>query len=254
MGPNALPVPEIGRGVMDNELRLELGGQAHFGGDNTQNIYAQLNYVLAKDVVALKLYWYPLEHFNVDDATRDERRLGPAYYEAEGLAKGDAYFGAEIQLVKDKKFPDLLMRAFTKSATGSEANGARYTDSPGYFFDLSFGKTLMLNQEKEISVRPYGMFGFYSWQTYDDTHPQNDAPLYGIGADLDTKALRLSTSLGGYSGWKNNGDKPLVYRAEILKKNKKFDFLLQYQYGIQDFPYQSIKFSVQYHIVQTWIH
>jgi len=42
MGPNALPVPEVSKGIIDNELRAEVGIQAHFGdGDDTQNLFTQ---------------------------------------------------------------------------------------------------------------------------------------------------------------------------------------------------------------------
>jgi len=247
MGPNALPVPEVSKGRIDNELRAELGVQAHFGdGDETQNLFTQLNINLAKDIASVKIWMVPVEHFNVNDATRDERKLSGDYYEAEGWAIGDVYLGSEVQILKNRKFPDVMLRAFMKTASSEEVGGARFTDSPGYYFDLSFGKTLPLSDD-EKTIHLYTMIGFYSWQTYDNDNPQNDAPLYGIGADLDFKKFMFSTSLGGYSGWKDNRDEPLVYRFEALKKHKAFDILFQYQYGIKDFDYSSFKLSLIYH-------
>ena len=106
MGPNALPVPEVSKGRIDNELRAELGYQAHFGsGDDTQNLFTQLNMNLVKDIASVKIWMVPVEHFNVSDATRDERKLYGDYYEAEGWAVGDVYLGSEVQILKHRKFP-----------------------------------------------------------------------------------------------------------------------------------------------------
>jgi len=250
MGPNALPVPDVKKGKVSNDFSLELGAQAHFGnGDKTQNIWTNLNVNLAKDRVSLIIYAVPEEHFNISDKTRDARQLSGEYYDAKGYAKGDVYFGMEIQILKNRpKGPDLMLRLMTKSATGSDRGAARFTDSPGYYFDLSAGKDFSLGNGK-IILRPYAMLGFYSWQTYDEPNPQNDAPLYGGGLDLNLSKNVISTSLGGYSGWKGFGDKPLVYRLEYLRKGKKFDFLAQYQIGNNDFDYNSFKLSVVFHTV-----
>lgn len=248
MGPNALPVPAVSRGRVDNQLRVEFGIQAHFSdGDDTQNIFTDINLNMAKDIVSLRVYAIPQEHFDVTDETRDLRKLSGDYYEPEGFAKGDVYFGVEIQLIKDKPvFPDMMIRAFTKTATGSETGGARFTDTPGYYFDLSLGKNFIVGSGENF-IRPYGMLGFYSWQTYDNDNPQNDAPLYGLGGNAQLGRNVLSTSLAGYSGWKDNGDDPLVFRLEYLRKNNKLDVLLQYQLGLNDYDYTSVKLSLIYH-------
>ena len=248
MGPNALPVPSVAKGRVDNELSLELGAQAHFGaGDNTQNLWTYLNVNLAKDIASLVIYAIPQEHFDVSDQTRNKRMLSGEYFEPEGFAKGDVYFGMEIQILKDRpKGPDLLLRAVTKTASGSETGGARFTDSPGYFIDVSAGKDFQLGEENKW-LRPYANLGFYAWQTYDRKHPQNDAPMYGLGLDLILNKNSFSTSLSGYAGWKDNGDKPLVYRLEYTRKAKTFNYLAQYQLGFNDFDYTSLKLSIIYH-------
>jgi len=51
MGPNALPVPAVAKGRVNNDLSIELGAQVHFSnGDNTQNVFTQFNYNFAKDI------------------------------------------------------------------------------------------------------------------------------------------------------------------------------------------------------------
>jgi len=253
MGPNALPVPEVKKGILNNQQSLEFGAQAHFGdGDKTQNLWTNLNVNLAKNVASLVIYANPQEHFNISDKTRDERHLSGEYYEPRGYAKGDIYFGMEIQLTRNRpKGPDLLLRLMTKSATGSEVGGARNTDSPGYFFDLSAGKDFALGKSN-LKLRPFAMLGFYSWQTYDDIHPQNDAPLYGAGFDFGGNKNVFTTSVGGYAGWKNNGDKPLVCNIEYLRKGKNLDLLAQFQQGNKDYNYTSFKISAIYHMDIVW--
>jgi hypothetical protein len=248
MGPNALPVPSVAKGKVDNQHSLELGAQVHFGeGDNTQNLWTYLNINLAKDIASLVVYAIPLEHFDVSDQTRDKRMLSGEYFEPEGFAKGDVYFGMEIQVLKNRpRGPDLLLRAVTKTASGSETGGARFTDSPGYFIDVSAGKDFQLGNENK-KLRPYANLGFFAWQTYDRKHPQNDAPMYGLGLDLILNKNSFSTSLAGYAGWKDNGDKPLVYRLEYRRKAKTFNYLAQYQVGFNDFDYTSLKLSIIYH-------
>ena len=62
---------------------------------------------------------------------------------------------------------------------------ARYTDAPAYYFDLSFGKPIL------PGIKWTGMLGFYSRQIISDRHGQNDAFLFGTGAELYTRSLRL---------------------------------------------------------------
>ncbi len=249
MGPNALPIPEMAKGRVNNEFSFELGSQLHFSnGDDTQNIFTQLNYNFAKDIISIKVYAMPREWFQVTDETRDKRKLSREFFNPDGAGKGDIYFGFEMQILKDRKFPDMMLRAFTKTTSGSNTGGARFTDSPGYFFDLSVGRKLNLGNNDSNKLNLYSMLGFYVWQTYDNINPQNDAALMGFGGDFELGNFVISNSLSGYFGWKNNGDDPMVYRAELRRKNEKFDYLLQFQNGINDYPYKSVKLSLIYHI------
>lgn len=84
------------------------------------------------------------------------------------------------------------------------------------------------------------MAGFMAYQTYDLMHNQNDAFLYGLGAEANFGKLSVKNDLAGYIGYLDIGDKPMVYRLELELAQKYFHWLLRYQYGIIDFPYQSI--------------
>jgi len=119
---------------------------------------------------------------------------------------------------------------------------ARYTDTPGYFFDLSISKALHLSEQ--LSIRPYGSVGFYCWQTYDESNPQNDAYMYSAGADLSRQSWLLSASCSGYSGYKKEKDKPLQLNLGLRKDLERTAFRVQYLHGLRDWEYKTVKMSV----------
>ena len=145
-------------------------------------------------------------------------------------------------MVKGRKFPDTMVRIAGRTASGGHLDAARYSDSPGYFFDFSFSKEYACKNEK-MSFMPFTTLGFYSWQTNDELNLQNDAFLYGVGADLKYSDWTLSNSISGYSGYKHERDKPMVYTFDLNRRLKKNAIRLQYLYGIRDWKYQSIKIS-----------
>jgi hypothetical protein len=182
-----------------------------------------------------------IEHYAMSDSIRDARIARDK--DGKGVAVGDIYFSTLIQVVKGKKFPDTMFRMAGRTSSGSQIEGARYSDSPGYFFDLSFSKEFPGKNEK-MSFLPFGSFGFYSWQTNDDLNLQNDAFMYGAGADLKWSRWSVSNSLSGYSGYKKERDKPMVYTFDLSHTLKRQTLRLQYLYGIRDWNYQTIRFSI----------
>jgi len=249
MGPNALPVPEIKKGLLPQNSSFELSVENHFGyGDYTQNLFAELYATLFSDNVALYLTSVPVEHYRTDTLIRDERRSRE--YDPQGISAGDIYLGTAIQIVKNKPvFPDVLISFTLKTALAGNLGGARFTDSPGYYFDLSGSKEFQLSNSALTSIRPYGLVGFYAWQTYSSNLRQNDAVIYGLGFDLTFRKFMISQTFGGYSGYKDNGDKPMVYRAEFkttFESALNFKFMLQH--GFRDFPYHTIRAGVVYNM------
>jgi hypothetical protein len=245
LGPNALPVPEINKGLVGTVGSIELAAEGHFSkGDNTQNLFTKLYYPIVGKLIAIEAYVVPIEHFKMDTATRDIRAA--RIKSGEGSAGGDIYFATIIQLVKNKKFPDLAFRMTCRTASGTNVSAARYTDAPGYFLDLSMGKNYNLGASSKLVLRPFAMIGFYSWQTNNDAHMQDDAFLYGAGIDIASEKIRLSASTGGYIGYIKDHDRPVVARLSILKLGNHFDCGISAQAGINDYPYNSIKLSVVY--------
>ena len=242
LGPNALPVPEIKKGILSGQKEIEFGTDLHFmKGDNTQNLAGRLYYPFAGAKIAVEVYGVMLEHYAMSVAVRDERIARDK--DARGLAVGDLYFSTLLQLVKDRKFPDAMLRMTCKTASGGRFDAARYADSPGYFIDLSFSECLSADARKTKLV-PFGSLGFYSWQTNDELNLQDDALMYGIGFDICSEKLSVTNTLGGYYGYKNNGDRPMVYTFDFQKKMKHNTIRLQYLHGLHDWMYQTIKLSL----------
>ncbi len=247
MGPNALPVPDIQNGRLSDEIQVEqLAGYQFSTGDKTTDLFSRVYIPLHQDKVGLEMYVVPIEFFETDTITRDVRAARTR--SGKGSAGGDIYFSTHISILKDKStWPDISLELAFRSASGTRLRDARYTDAAGYFFDLSFGKNIVINKEKEFALRPYFMGGFYSYQTYDIQHLQNDALLYGIGLDFSSKKISIAQQFGGYSGYFNNGDQPMVYRAVFKVKQKHIDYKLWYQWGLHDFPFQGIRAGIIVH-------
>jgi hypothetical protein len=244
MGPNALPVPEMMNGKIDKRNYIGLGGQTHFSdGDNTQNLTMRFNYNF-KDVVSVGLFLVPVEFFQMSHQMKEERKVYYEYYHVNS-AVGDLYVNTNIQLVTEETFYfDAALRIGLKTASSGLLTPARFTDAPGYYFDVSMGKSL--NAGSDIGIKFYGLAGIYVWQTNEDGRPQNDAFLYGLGYDIEYNSIKLSNHLTGYHGYMNNGDSPLVLRFNLQKDYQRFFTQFNYQYGFRDFNYSSYEARIGY--------
>jgi len=239
-GPNALPVPQIQKGELVRATEFELTASGHFhDGDPTQDISGYLYIPFAKNKIAVEMYGVVFERFAFSEEIRNERFS--RIEDGKGTAIGDFWFSTLIQVFKNRKFPNTLFRFATKTASGNKLEGARYTDSPAYFLDLSFSETV--GNAETGAVKPFGMIGFYSWQTNDELNLQNDALLYGLGADFQKNNWLLSASWSGYSGYKNERDRPMQLNFDVRKNFRKQAIRFQYEYGLQHREYKTIRFS-----------
>jgi hypothetical protein len=175
-----------------------------------------------------------------------------------GLTQGDFYFSTLVQLVKERSFPNTAVRLACKTASG-HLQTARFTDTPGYFMDVSSSKDFRTGRQGVL--RPFGSLGFYSWQTNDEATPQNDAFMYGLGMDWFNENLLFSGSVSGYSGYmsgKYKGKmlefsekyKELVIRDEpvVVILQSRYDWTytaaeIQFLYGLRDWDYRTFRLS-----------
>ena len=185
-GPNAFPVPEMLDGRVQNHLRVEIAGDGYFGfqGDRTADAFARVHIPLFTDRMNLTVWMPVMEWYEMTPERQRVCRLQDTAA-ITGHGAGDAYFSTDIQILREKKWaPDIAFRAACKSASGGQYELARHYDCPGYFMDLSVGKSWFLGERREgkkakgTELRLAGSAGFLCWQT--DNGRQNDAVMYGL--------------------------------------------------------------------------
>jgi hypothetical protein len=245
MGPNGLPVPEISNGSIDSVTAAGVTGNFHFSdGDRTQNIKLIVNYCIVKNIISVDLSYIPSEWFQTSRAIKEKRHVYyTSYYEK--YEAGDVYMNVNLQLLnKLRKHIQLAFRMGYRFPTGSITGAARYTDSPGYFFDISCGKPLAPGGHWKLLA----MFGFYVWQTNLDIHFQDDAYLFGAGLEYNKNNWRWQLNSCAYLGYMRNGDKPVVIRFGTEKKIKNITGIFRFQQGLHDFKYSSLEAGAKFHL------
>jgi len=255
MGPNSLTIPDSQNGIIKETVEFDIDFVNHWGkGDKVQNFYLSLYLPVVKDLIAVEFSGVPFEQYNMTSELILERRT--RNIDGKGTAIGDFYFSTMIQLLKDKKFPDVVFRMACRTASGNSLADARYTDSPGYFFDASIGKDF-LPKDCKLGLRCNGMIGFYSWQMDLPNNRQNDAILYGIGADLTYNSWFLSNNIKGYYGYLGNSnlivgnpdqlvvfrDRPTIFKTELGKLLGNTKFSVSFGKAVHDFYYDSLTIS-----------
>ncbi|MDA9312226.1 hypothetical protein N8371_04080 [Vicingaceae bacterium] len=242
MGPNALPVSDSKKGTLPTQTQLKLAGEGHFSdGDNTQNLFSSFYLPLFTNRVGFQLEMVPVEFYKMDDKTRDERISRELL--SEGHTVGDLYIATFIQLTKNhEKLPDMVLGVNFRTASGANLDEARFTNTPGYFFDFSASKVITYNEDFIQSIRPHALAGFYVYQTYLENNYQNDAFMFGLGIDVNSKKLTYEASLNGYVGYLNAGDRPMVARIGVRSNDPdKTNFGLRIQQGIIDQQYTTAR-------------
>ena len=259
-GPNAFAVPEMLDGRVQTTLRAELATDCFkgFRGDRTIDAAFKLNVPLWTDRVNLSVWmpameWYRNTNESLAACRVQDENIADA---RSGHLAGDVYVSTDMQILRESGFrPDIVLRAALKTASGFESFNARYYDSPGYFFDLTVGKSTAVggNQKWAHQLRLALTTGFLCWQT--DLGRQNDATQFGVMAKWENTFFSLSANLAGYSGWEHNNqngelahDRPTVLRTDLICHFRQFDAVAVYQYGLRDYPYHMLRFGVAYRL------
>ena len=243
-GPNAMPVPEISNGTVNNKSFVRLGGQYQGrSGDQTGNLTFSAGHAFLKDRIAVDVFMVPIEFYDLSNDRKIERNVYFEHFDKK-TAIGDLYVNTNIQLLNEENsWLDLAVRIGLKTASSGLDNPARFIDSPGYYFDVSVGKSFT---GERFTFRPYGMIGFFAWQTNDESLRQNDAVLYGAGLKIGHNGWEFDQSLRGYSGYHNIGDKPVLLMTSLRREVGGHQLHLNYQYGIRDYLYQGVELSFEY--------
>jgi hypothetical protein len=107
--------------------------------------------------------------------------------------------------------------------------------------DFSFSKKW--GQPATGIFKPFGMAGFYTWQTNDENNLQNDALLYALGADYIKGDWLFSASWSGYSGYKKQRDRPMQLNFDLRKEFGEKALRLQYLHGLRHWEYKTVRIS-----------
>lgn len=252
-GPNANPVPEMTDARIPSKTIVSLMGDYYFGfSDKTTNGYFKIEIPLLSERVSFKLWATTLENYNVTPELSALRGMNGNLI---GKPNGDLYVQTRISMLKErKKAPAIIFNSTLKTASGTMFDERRYFDTPGYYFDVEFGKSFYTKSKFINEIRTVGNLGFLCWET--SSSRQNDAPMYGAKLIVGNEKWKLDNTLSGYWGWMHTsahygtdyGDAPLVYAAKFTILAGYMDYFAQYQYGIKDFPYHQIRLGISFPI------
>lgn len=249
-GPNAFPVPEMLDGRVSPEFQVEMAGDFYSGhldasSDLTGDFFIKALIPLYSQRVNLSLWMPVIEYYSFSETVRDIRRVSPPYA-TRGHEFGDVYVGIDIQLLEDNgKRPDFAIRSVLKSASGGSFAQARYYDCPGYFFDAAVGKNFALEPNRLVqNIRLSASTGFLCWQT--DNGRQNDAVMYGLQIGFNGRQCSLNTTFSGYSGWENDGDRPMTLKTRLLYHGATVKPFILYESGLHDFPFDHWRLGLQF--------
>jgi len=258
-GPNAFAVPEMLDGRVQPVLRAEVATDYFkgFRGDQTIDAAFKLNIPLWTDRANLSVWMPAMEWYHNTDESLAACRVQPENIEEarDGHLAGDVYVSTDMQILRESGLrPDIVLRAALKTASGFESFHARYYDSPGYFFDITAGKSMTVGSGKwNHSLRAAVSTGFLCWQT--DLGRQNDATQFGVMAKWENTYFSLSANLAGYSGWEHNNDggelahdRPTVLRFDLIGHFGNLDAVAVYQYGLRDYPYHLVRVGLAYRL------
>jgi hypothetical protein len=253
LGPNALRVPVLYNGKIDNEFWFDAGGDFHRGGgDKTNNFFLATNLPLAKNRVMLFASSIPRESWVVSEATRDLRRM--TAFDGKGRNTGDIIGGFIFRVFDEDQsgFLNVTFRTQFKSTTGGNLVNARFSDHGMLNWDAQFSKTLWNNEQSSFLLK--WMLGFLTWQTNQNGLPngssnlQNDAPLYGIGGEFTYGNWLIGSDISGYHGYIGNRDYPLFWRNQVLYRHRDFGLRMEYNHGLKAWDWNTFSFGVRYYV------
>ncbi|MCD7937847.1 MAG: hypothetical protein LUG98_13390 [Tannerellaceae bacterium] len=232
-GPNAFPIPTMRNGLTYD--RWEVEGRFeyyHYSGDKTRDWFLRLVVPFVRGRAALEVTYVINERYRTTEEVMVERHAAGTTTRSKN--QGDIVVSAIFQVLKKKELLDILFSATIKTASGDQVAYARYTDAASYWFDVNIGRDIYRDDSNNASIRLQAQGGFYCWMTNLVYLRQNDAPSFGGGVTATYKRFTFSSECAGFSGYKKNGDKPLVIRNRFQYEYKKNIVSLRYHHGMRD--------------------
>ncbi|MDD4923204.1 MAG: hypothetical protein PHS30_12125, partial [Bacteroidales bacterium] len=221
----------------------EVSVDAFWGfGDKTQSLSTRFTYVPIPGKLAISCWGVLAEHYQTTTDVRDERASMVESGE-ETFMMGDFYISTLVNVNQEKKYlPDVNLEIVLKTSASKTPYNARFFDTPGYWFDLTAGKSLKFPHSFIRELRLVGTYGFLCYQL--NSARQNDAPLYGGKVILSSEKWSFENGIHGYSGWLDMGDKPQVLRSKLAFKQGNRYYFVQFQYALRDYPFHRIQTGV----------
>ena len=237
-GPNAFPMPTLRDGLVSQWYEAELRGEYHaYTGDKTWDLRGRLLLPFFRGRAGVEIDWCFKEKYKMTPETRDERFA--AGTEGGKKYSGDVVVSSFFQLLKSKKWADIVISANIKTASGGRLCDARFTDAAAYWFDVNAGRNLWERKDGQAAIRMQALAGFYCWMTNSQRHRQNDAFSYGIGLTGTYKRFVLSSQLIGIRGYEDNGDRPIHWLNRLTYEYKKNVISFRYTHGMRDNLYET---------------
>ncbi|WP_157716583.1 hypothetical protein [Roseivirga ehrenbergii] len=255
LGPNALRMPVLGNVIIDNHISFDIRYEYHQGnGDITNNAFLQLNLPIKRDKAMFYVNSIPLESWNVDASTRDERRM--MGISGKGKTTGDIAFGIIYKIFTEKKnWPfNFAMRAHAKTTTGGNLANARYTDASMLYWEGSFSRSFFEQENSRFLGKM--MLGFYTYQTNVNrlingaTERQNDAPLYGLGLEYHHSKWQIDTDWSNYQGYQKHRDNPSFLRFNLTRQLNGGAISLGYHHGLRQWDWDTFSINYRIHVAE----
>lgn len=242
-GPNAFPVPDMPKNTSGKlEARLNATGSKGVLGDKAVSADFSVRVPLWSERVNISIWGQKHEWYWDTEEVRAVRRVAQSE-PLVGHVEGDIYFSVDMKILTETDArPRIILRGACKTASGDQYPRARFYNSPGYFFDVCAAKDIALGRDFNFTAAITA--GFLCWQV--DNGRQNDAMMYGVSLGINCPYLTFGIDYGGYSGWKDEGDRPMTLKlmAEVLP-DKRVSPFLQYEHGFRDWPFDQLKAGIK---------
>lgn len=250
-GPNAFPVPEMNPHCLPKTHKVSAKVDQYFGyGDLTTDLNLRLDFALLPEFLVFSLWLVPIEYYKTSLEVRDFRRSREV--DPRGTATGDLYVQTGIQLLKNKKhLPDIVFNATFKTASGGKQEGCRYYDTPGYYFDITFGKSWQWGgKDDPFDFHLSALGGFLCWQSMQNY--QDDAAMYGLKVGADYRKWLFQFDWSGYAGWAIHGNSPSIFRFKFGRQRKQHGFFVGGLHGWRDYPFHQVNLTYEYSFASSF--